>query len=319
MQQPVEQHLGEQGLEKQAFIRRLVSIPRVGVHPWLAAGFYGVLLIYVTTLNLASAWLVCIYAALALLMIVHASLDDKGALYGAMAILPAMQTATLLVRVETISQASWAVLLSYFVFVCILVVRRAFAYERHEVGLALAKKRSWGWLKRFSWGVLGLAVQLGVAVAGGIGLRELWQLYPESLILLELTDQTLLSVAVGLLFVTGVTEELYFRGLFQQAAKVSLGTVGGLVYPSLIAALVYTLLQSPLLGLFQFGVGLTLGVITLLTGSALGVAMARGLANISLIMSFTDLRLFLVEAGLNLAETTVNVISIARGMLDRFL
>jgi membrane protease YdiL (CAAX protease family) len=294
-------------------------MPRGGVKPWLAAGFYTVLLTYITTLNLTDAWFVCIYAALALLMIVHASVDDKGALYGALAILPAMQTAILLVRVETISQASWALLLSYFVLVCILVVRRAFAYERHEVGLALAKKRSWGWLKRLGLGLVGLLVQLVVAALGGLGLREIWQLYPEPLVLLEISGQTLSGVAIGLLFFMGITEELYFRGLFQQTAKVSLGVVGGLVYPSFIAALVYTLWQSPLLGLFQFGVGLALGVIALVTGSALGIGVARGLANVSLIISFTDLGRYLVATSLELADIAVTVVNVARGMLDRLL
>ncbi|MEM6430522.1 MAG: CPBP family intramembrane glutamic endopeptidase [Deinococcota bacterium] len=293
--------------------------PRVGVHPWLGAGFYLALFSYVITLSLPTAWMVCIYAALALVMIVHASVEDKGALYAAFAILPALQTATLLVRVETISQASWSILLSYFVLVCVLVVRRAFTYGRHEVGLALAKTRSQGWLKRLGWGVLGLLLQLCVAALVSLGLREAWRLYPQPLDLLEVSGQSINGVAILLLFVAGMTEELYFRGLFQQAAKASLGIVGGLIYPSLVAALVYALWQSPLLGLFQFGVGLALGVVALLTGSALGIAVARGLANLSLIMSFTTLWDYLLETSLELADIAMTIMTMARGMLDRLL
>ena len=134
-----------------------------------------------------------------------------------------------------------------------------------------------GWLRRFFAGVGGLLLQL---VIGGAGLAVL--LLPETLAgtlrasrVGDLGSPILFLAVVMLL---GLAEEYVFRGVLQTAAVNVLGVLPGIVFPVLVSSLLLAawLPQESLLLLA--GIGLALGAVRQLTGSAFGVGLARGLA-----------------------------------------
>lgn len=300
---------------------RLWRLPRQGVNPWLGLLFYGMLFAYITTRSLAPGVNVLLHVALALLVIVHAGLETtkRAGLYACVAILPALQVVFMVARAETISETSWALLLVYFLLVGVLTVRRALSYERHAVGLALGRKRHDGWLKGLGWGTFGLLLQLFIAAAGALALQRLWALYPYTTPLLEISGTSINAVTISLLFFAGLAEEWYFRGLFQRAARDAAGWTAGLLMPALITGLVYLLWHNPLLALLQVSVGLVLGLVMYASGSALGVSVAKGLANLSLLMSFSALWRYVVDISVQMYTFGLQALNMAQGLLERFL
>lgn len=299
-------------------------LPKQGVNPWLGLLFYGLLFAYVTTRAVSPALDAWMHVGLALLLIVHAGFEtaQRAGLYACLAILPALQVVFVLARAETISETSWALLLVYVLLVAVLTVRRALAYERHAVGLALGgrgRRSGDNWFKRLGWGTLGLIVQLVIAAGGAFTLARLWALYPLPSPLLALSGTSINAVTISLLFFAGLAEEWYFRGLFQRAARDAAGWAAGLLMPALITGMVYLLWHNPLLALLQVTVGLLLGLVMYASGSALGVSVAKGLANISLLMSFEALWRYVVDTSLQVYTIGMQALEIARGLLERFL
>lgn len=301
--------------------RRLWRLPKQGVNPWLGLLFYGVLFAHISTHTVSPALDTWMHVGLALLLVVHAGFTtaQRAGLYACLAILPALQVVFLLARAETISETSWALLLVYFLLVGVLTVRRALAYEHHAVGLALIGKRGNNWLQHVAWGIFGLLVQLVIAVAGALVLARLWALYPLASPLLEASGTSINAVTISLLFFAGLAEEWYFRGLFQRAARDAAGWAAGLLMPALITGMVYLLWHNPLLALLQVTVGLLLGLVMYASGSALGVSVAKGLANISLLMSFSALWRYVVDTSMQVYALGVQALDVARGLLERFL
>ena len=306
--------------------KRLWHLPKQGVNPWLGLLFYGVLFVHISTHTVAPALDTWMHVGLALLLIVHAGFEtaQRAGLYACLAILPALQVVFLLARAETISETSWALLLVYVLLVAVLTVRRALAYEHHAVGLALIGKRGDNWLQHVAWGVFGLLVQLVIALAGALALARLWALYPLASPLLEVSDTSVSgtsinAVTISLLFFAGLAEEWYFRGLFQRAARDAAGWAAGLLMPALITGMVYLLWHNPLLALLQVTVGLLLGLVMYASGSALGVSVAKGLANLSLLMSFSALWRYIVDTSLQVYALGGQALEVTRGLLERFL
>lgn len=300
---------------------RCWRLPRQGVNPWLGLLLYGVAFAFLTTRNVTPGVNVWLHVALALLLIIHAGLETakRAGLYACLAILPALQVVLMVARAETISATSWALLLVYFLLVGVLTVRRALAYERHAVGLALGRKRHDGWLKGLGWGTFGLLVQLFIAAAGALALQQLWALYPRTTPLLEVAGTSINAVTISLLFFAGLAEEWYFRGLFQRAAHDAAGWLAGLLMPALITGMVYLLWHNPLLALLQVSVGLVLGLVMYASGSALGVSVAKGLANISLLMSFAALWRYVMDTSVRIYAFGLRALDIVQGLLERFL
>jgi membrane protease YdiL (CAAX protease family) len=102
-----------------------------------------------------------------------------------------------------------------------------------------------------------------------------------------------------LLVFTGLLEELIFRGLLLYTSSRILGRVG-IIYVALINALLHLGYHSTLNIFFTFGVALYFGIVTLRTGSILGVSLSHGLANICL---------YLVLPFLFLTPTNVYLVS----------
>jgi len=150
-----------------------------------------------------------------------------------------------------------------------VVVVRALGYKRGEVGLNFRSPLA----------------QVGVASSGLLfGWVEYFILRPEAMIS-QLTWSEALPIALILLAFTGFAEEFAFRGVLQRSA---VGVFGwrGIIYVSVLFALLHMGFHSVLDVLFVFGVAMFFGWAVKKTGSLLGVTLAHGLTNAMLFLVF---------------------------------
>ena len=91
----------------------------------------------------------------------------------------------------------------------------------------------------------------------------------------------ILVPSITLLIGTGFVEELIFRGIIQHSAVDVLGK-SGVVYVSIVFAVLHIGYNSAIDIIFVFITGLVFGWLVLKTKSILGVTLAHGLANIVL-------------------------------------
>jgi len=146
------------------------------------------------------------------------------------------------------------------------VVVRVLGYARGEVGL----------------NVKSLPVQLGVALTGLLlGWLEYLILRPEQALISQFTWAEALPLALILLVTTGFVEEFAFRGVLQRSAVASFGW-RGIVYVSLIFAVLHMGFRSWEDVIFVFAVAMFFGWVVKKTGSLLGVTLAHGITNILL-------------------------------------
>lgn len=161
----------------------------------------------------------------------------------------------------------------------------------------------------YRYGVVGAAVLLAVVLAARlmeapslIGLLQTrsWQQVPVALSgvplglaayaiarpdpLFEGIDWAqMLAGSVILLVFTGFTEELMFRGLLQGTLSLAYGR-GGVLFGSLLYAVVY-LGATPVMYVgFMAALGLGFAAVVERTGSLVGVGIAHGLLNVGLIL-----------------------------------
>jgi len=126
---------------------------------------------------------------------------------------------------------------------------------------------------------------LGIASSGLLfGWVEYLILEPEAMIT-QLTWSEFLPLALALLVFTGFTEEFAFRGVMQRSAGDVFGW-RGIVYVSVLFAILHMGFHSVLDVLFVFGVAMFFGWAVKKTGSLLGVTLAHGLTNIMLFLVF---------------------------------
>lgn len=124
-------------------------------------------------------------------------------------------------------------------------------------------------------------INLLVGISGvGLGFVEYFILKPEPLVA-ELTWQAALVPALILLLTTGLVEEFIFRGVLQQTAVEAAGK-WGIVYVSLIFAVLHMGFLSVVDIVFVLGAGLYFGWVVYKTGSLAGVVLAHGATNIVL-------------------------------------
>lgn len=130
-----------------------------------------------------------------------------------------------------------------------------------------------------------LGVQLLVAISGiGLGYLEYIILRPQPLVA-EFSWRSIWLPALILLIFTGLLEEVIFRALLQQTARETIGG-WGLIYASLLFAVMHLGYQSVTDFLFVLVVAIYFGYVVLKTNSILGVTLAHGLTNIGLFLVF---------------------------------
>ena len=150
-----------------------------------------------------------------------------------------------------------------------IVVMRLLVYKRSEVGLTLGPLRS-------------IPLQLGIASSGFLfGWLEYLILKPEPMVS-ELSWILVLPVALMLAATTGFAEEFVFRGVLQRAAVESIGGWRGIIYVSVLFAVMHMGFQSWIDVLFVFAVAMFFAWAVKRTGSLRRVILAHGITNVML-------------------------------------
>jgi len=150
------------------------------------------------------------------------------------------------------------------------MVMRLLGYKRSEVGLTLGPLRS-------------IPLQLGIASSGFLlGWLEDLILKPEPMV--SEISWTVVLLALILVATTGFVEEFVFRGVLQRAAAESIGGWRGIIYVSVLFAVMHMGFQSWIDVLFVFAVAMFFAWVVKRTGSLLGVTLAHGITNIMLFL-----------------------------------
>lgn len=238
---------------------------------WIAAGY----LVWLTAAELGSTLGdqrvgLVLHALLLLTLLYHAARDLDNPLHQlllTLAFAPLIRMISFSLPLATFPQMSWYFIVSLPLFAAAYLVSRLLGYGRRELGLRVG-----------SW-----PTQLLVALTGiTFGYVEYRILAPEPLAV-AFSWQALWLPALILLVSTGFLEELIFRGLMQQAGQAALGRAG-IVYVSLVFAILHVGYKSVVDVIFVFVVALFFGWIVAKTRSLLGVTLAHGLTNIMLFL-----------------------------------
>ncbi len=184
-----------------------------------------------------------------------------------LALVPLVRIISLSMPLANIPQDWWYPVIYTPLLVAALMVVRILGLRAEDVG--------------FSFRLL--PVQPVIALSGFVfGVVEYFILKPEAAIG-ELTWQGIWLPALTLLVTTGFVEEFIFRGVLQRTALEAFGW-RGIVYVSLLFAVLHMGFLSWVDLVFVFVVALFFGWIVKKTGSLLGVTLAHGITNIILFL-----------------------------------
>lgn len=189
-----------------------------------------------------------------------------------LALVPLVRIISLSMGLANIPQIWWYLIIYVPLLAAAIVVIRVSDYGLAEVGLVFKR----------------IPIQLAVALTGlAFGVAEyfiLVKLPQEPLIgslIAEFTWQGVWWQALIFLVTTGFVEELIFRGVIQRGATVLWGW-WGIVYASLLFAILHIGFLSWIDVIFVFSVALFFAWIVKRTGSLLGVTLSHGITNIVL-------------------------------------
>ena len=213
-------------------------------------------------------WGIVCHTVILVALIVHSAVATRyphRQLVLSLALVPLVRIISLCMPLANIPQIWWYPIIYVPLLAAAVVVMRIFNYRPEQVGLT------------FKW----LPVQLGVALtAVGFGVVEYFILKPEAMVV-ELTWQVAWLPSLMILVFTGFVEEFIFRGVLQCSA-VEAFRWWGIVYISLIFAILHMGFLSWIDVIFVFVVALFFGWVVKKTGSLLGVSLSHGITNIVL-------------------------------------
>lgn len=227
---------------------------------------------FAETLTVISAplWGIATHVIVLGTLIVHSALVnrmDQQRLLLSLAVVPLVRIVSLAMPLAGIPLIWWYPIIYAPLLVAAVAVVRILKLSAREIA--------------FSFGSLGL--QPVVVLAGPvIGVAEYFIIRPEPLVD-EFSWQAIWLPAVILLFSTGFVEEFIFRGLLQHTAGEAFGW-RGIVYVSLLFAILHMGFLSWFDVVFVFAVALFFSWMVKKTGSLLGVTLSHGLANITLLL-----------------------------------
>ncbi|MBN1370187.1 MAG: CPBP family intramembrane metalloprotease [Dehalococcoidaceae bacterium] len=182
-----------------------------------------------------------------------------------LSLVPMVRIVSLSMPLENVPRIWWFPIMYTPLFLAALVVAFMLGLRLKETGFNLRRP----------------FINLLVGISGiGLGFMEYLILKPEPMVA-ELTWQAALVPALILLFTTGMVEEYIFRGVLQQTA-IELYGKWGIVYVSLIFAVLHMGFLSVADIFFVLVAGLYFGWVVHKTGSLTGVILAHGATNIVL-------------------------------------
>ncbi len=218
------------------------------------------------TVLVQPAWGIVCHAIVLVAVVVHSALvrdDRRQHLILSLALAPLVRIISLGMPLVNIPQALWYPIMYAPLLVAAIAVVSILGIRAREVG--------------FTFG--SFPVQLAVALSGFLfGVLEYLILTPAPMII-ELTWQEVWLPALIFLVCTGFVEEFIFRGVLQRTATAVFGNWWGIIYVSLLFAVLHMGFLSLMDVVFVFVVALFFGWVVKKTGSLFGVTLAHGITN----------------------------------------
>lgn len=281
---PIHVQIGLKTETDQVSITRTV---KVGVDKIVQSAAYDrkvslrILLVYLTLITLAEALTTLFNPVMGLVahglllvaLLIHGSMFAEQAgqkMLFSLALAPLIRLVSLSIPLQDYVFYFWYLLIGAPLFLSAFLVARYMGFRPHDIGLRLS-----GWPGQILIGLMGI----------GLGYIEYLILRPAPLIKTFIIEQIWLPGLILIVF-TGLLEEVIFRGVMQKAFVDSLGQFRGLLFVSIVFAVLHLGYHSVFDLIFVFGVGLLFGFITLRFRSILGVTMAHGLTNFCLYLVF---------------------------------
>ena len=246
---------------------------------------------------------------LLLALIIHRALARREAeqnLALALLLAPLTRVLSLSLPLDRFPQIAWYAVVAVPLLISTWMVIRRLRLARQELGLQPG----------------GLLLQLMVGAGGLVLGASAYAVLQPALPTGDLSLRALWLPAIALLLCTGFTEEIIFRGVLQAAALPALGR-WAVVYVALLFAALQIGYLSPWYLLLAASAGLVFGYVVRWSGSILGVALAHGLANVTLLLvmpyladnpssEFTNLAPWILGSSLLLAAIAVAILSRTR-------
>lgn len=188
---------------------------------------------------------------------------------GALVLAPLLRVVSLATPLAPFSTIQWLAIVSVALLLSTAAVMHAQRLRPRDVFLGLGDRRF-------------IPFNVALAVFGFLlGSLEFQILHPEPWIGDPPTEPFAVAVVVVFL-ATGLAEELIFRGVLLRTGTRLLGRRVGLVYVTLVFAVLHIGFLSAAELLFVVFLGLLFGIVVLVTGSLWGVAAAHTTANVAL-------------------------------------
>ena len=223
----------------------------------------------IVTVFVQPVWGIVCHAIVLVAVVMHSALASDYRyrhLVLSLALVPLVRIISLGMPLVNIPQIWWYPIIYAPLLAAAIVVVRIVGYRAREVGLSFSS----------------LPVQLAVGLSGFLfGVTEYIILAPEPLVV-ELTWQEVWLPALIFLMCTGFVEEFIFRGVLQRTAVEVFGSWRGIIYVSLLFAVLHVGFLSLIDVVFVFAVALFFGWVVKKTGSLFGVTLAHGITNILL-------------------------------------
>jgi len=216
-------------------------------------------------------WGIVCHIIVLVALILRSALADKPAnqqLLLSLALVPLVRIISLSMPLANIPPIWWYPIIYAPLLVAAWQVVRLQGYSLGQIGLNLKR----------------IPIQLAVALTGIVfGIGEYYILAEEAQMTELILQQTWFLSAFLLIVCTGFVEEVIFRGVIQRSAVQVFGW-WGVIYVSLLFAIVHLIHHSLLDVGFVFVVGLFYGWVVKKTGSLLGVTLSHGITNIVLFL-----------------------------------
>ena len=217
------------------------------------------------TVFVQPVWGIACHTIVLVAVIVHSSVVDRyfyGQLVLSLALVPLVRIISLSMPLINIPQMWWYPIIYAPLLTAAIMVVRLLGHSLVEIGLNFKR----------------ILLQLAVALTGiAFGVVEYYILAPQPLIS-ELTLQNVWLPALIFLLCTGFVEEFIFRGVLQKTAIEAFGWQG-IVYVSLLFAVMHIGFLSMIDVVFVFVVALFFGWVVNKTGSLFGVTLSHGITN----------------------------------------
>lgn len=225
-----------------------------------------------TTLLYPTAGVIC-HALVLVGLFLHGALTHKRSyrrMLVTLSLAPLIRIVSLALPLQDYIFYFWYLLVGAPLFLSAFLVARYVGFRPADIGLRLN-----GWPMQLLLGFGGI----------GLGYIEYLILRPAPLVNALTLEQVWLPGLILIVF-TGLLEEIIFRGLMQKAFIDGLGKTAGLLFVSIIFAVLHLGYHSALDVVFVFAVALLFGYVALRSRSIIGVTLAHGLTNFCLFLVF---------------------------------